>query len=301
LSTIAKTTESEAPTDLISGIGSEITVALDRWSAGQIDLTDLLVAAGLVVGAAIGGWLVRRLASRWTSEWDGTAATAGLVIGKLLSIAIYLLALGLVLEVLGFSLGPVVIIVLIVAVAAMMLRPLLSNLTGGLVLQLRSPIRPDDVIETNGIIGVVSEINTRTVVLVTGDGRTAQIPCRDVLEQTMVNFSTVGRRRSEMTFSVSEGTDVAALIDRLDETVASIGHVLQDPPPEAVVTGFDGSGLCVKVLFWHGPELWAERIARDRVGRAIAGLMESEPFALSDPTVVVRSSGPAPGGVGGEK
>lgn len=293
MSLLAQTTDStgEGQQDLLGEIGSEIKVVFDRWSAGQIGVTDLIIAAAIFAVAAVASFLVRRQVRRLTTHLDSSAATAGLVIGRLISLGIYLLAGGLALEVLGFTLGPVVIVALIIWAAVVFARPLMHDLNSGLDLQLRGSLRIGDLVETNGFIGTVGGVNTRSVILTTGDGKTVELPSREVAERALVNFSMLGRRRSTMTLSLPEGADVVEMIDTLHTAVEGVGHVLDEPPPEVVVAGFDGTRTSVSVLYWHSPELWAERVASDRVGRAVLESLEAEGFALSDPAVVVKEPG----------
>lgn len=283
----------EGQEDLLSEVGSDIRVVLDRWSAGQIGIYELLIAAGIVAVAALASWLVRRQARRLTSHLEAPAATAGLVIGRLASLGIYLLALALILEVLGFSLGPVVILVLVVWAAVVIAKPLMLDLNSGLILQLRGSLVVGDVIETNGIVGTIEGVNNRTVVVATGDGKTVEIPSREVLDNALVNYSTLGHRRSDLTLRLPEGVDVGDMADRLSDVVGRVGHVLEEPPPEVVVSGFDGTRTRVRVLFWHGPELWAERLACDRVARAVLDLRRDLDFSLADPAIVLKEPGPA--------
>jgi small-conductance mechanosensitive channel len=291
-----QSTEPSSDGDLVSEVGSEIKVTLDRWSAGQIGLSDFVVAGTIIALAALLAFVVRRLTRRWADKLEGSAATAGLVIGQLLSAAIYLVAVGLVLEVLGFGLGPVVMIVLVLAVGVMFLRPLISNMSSGLLLQLRSPFAPGDLVETQGITGVVEQVNTRTVILVTNDGRTAHIPSEDVLGHPLVNFSAIGRRRSTVTFQVPWGTDLSNVVAVAHDTVAQVVEVSEDPPPEVVISDFDGAHPCVKVLFWHGPEFATERRARDRVCHALVAALEGSDLALADPAIhVTTTAGSASG------
>ncbi len=292
ISLFAQSTEEQQ--GLLSELGSEFEVVIDRWAAGQIGITELLIGAAIVAVAAFGGWIVRRQAHRLTTDMEAPAATAGLVIGRLVSLAIYLLALGLILEVLGFSLGPVVIIVLIIWAAVIIAQPLMLDLNSGLILQLRGSLVAGDVIETNGIVGTSQEVNTRSVVLVTGDGKTAEIPSRVVLDQALVNFSTLGHRRSEMSLRLPESVDVDDITDRLLDIVKRVGHVFDEPPPEVVVSGFDGTQTSVTILFWHGPEIWAERLARDRVGRAVVDLLRKRELSLADPAIVLKDPGVPP-------
>lgn len=274
--------------DLLSEVGSELQVTLDRWSAGHIGLSDLVVAGAIAAAAALLAWVARRMIRRVTRNWEGPAEAAGVIIGQLLSVAVYLFATGLVLEILGFGLGPVIILLLIVVLIVLFLRPVVRNLSSGLLLQLGGTFAHGDLIETNGLLGVVEQFGTRTVVLVTNDGQTVHIPNHEVLGKPLVNYSSVGRRRSELTLRLPQGADVTALVERLADDLASLSDVLDDPAPEVVRAGFDGDQPLLRVLFWHGPELRDERGARDGVAGVVARLVDRREFSLTSTSIVIH-------------
>lgn len=288
---VAQETDTDLGSDVLSELESEVRVVVDRWSMGQVGWPDLLLSAGVVLGAAVAGYFARRLIKRATRDWEGPAAAAAAMIGQLVSVGIYLFAVALVLEILGFSLGPVLIVVLVVAVILVLLRPIVENLSSGLVLQLRGSCRPGDVMEIDDVIGVVDEVNTRAVVLVTGDGLTVHIPNNVVIGEKLTNYSKVGRRRSGLVLRLPGSTDVEGFAARVSEALAGVDGLLREPGPRVVVTGFDGAQLWVEVRFWHLPEFEAESIALDEVGRAMVDLFEVTEFAPADAATVVRSVG----------
>lgn len=81
-----------------------------------------------------------------TRQLDGPAAAAVALIGQIVSIGIYLFATALVLEVIGFAIGPAVIVVLLAVAILLLLRPIVQNLSSGLTLQMRGIYLAGDVI-----------------------------------------------------------------------------------------------------------------------------------------------------------
>jgi hypothetical protein len=86
----------QAPTpdgdDIGSVLGDQITVTLDRWSAGQLGLVDIVIA-GIIIGVAtLVGWIVRRVARRIGARRVGVARGAVEGLGQLISAGIVLLA-----------------------------------------------------------------------------------------------------------------------------------------------------------------------------------------------------------------
>ena len=118
--------------DLVSDVGTEIKVTLDRWSVGQLGLGDLVAALGVVAAGFVVAWLLRRLIRRGARNMSGAALVATGTVGKLAGAFVHLLAAALALEILGFSLGPILILILIAIVVLLLLRPMITNLSSGL-------------------------------------------------------------------------------------------------------------------------------------------------------------------------
>jgi small-conductance mechanosensitive channel len=275
--------------DLIDEVGAEIQVTLDRWSVGHIGWSEVIAAAVVFAAVAVVAWIMRRLVGRWTKDWEGPAAAAASLLGQVVSLGLYLFATAIALELLGFTVGPVLMIIALITVVFLFLQPVVRNLSSGFVLQLRGSLKPGDLVETGEVTGVVEEISTRAVVLSTNDGRTVHIPNNQFVDETLINYTTQGRRRSEMSMLLPERADVAEVAVRVTGALHGTTDVLKEPAPEVVVTGFDGAQPRLQVLFWHAPELAAERAARNRVGHALAGLARRDEVTLADPSIVVRA------------
>ena len=273
--------------DLASEVDSGIKVALDKWSIGQIGWPDFWLAIAVFAAAVLLAYLIRRLIKRSTRSLDGSAAAAIAVLGQMVSVGIYLFAIAIVLEVLGFTLGPVLIIALLVVVLLVVLRPIVQNLSSGLLLQLRGQCRPGDVVAIDGEVGTVEEVNTRAVVLATADGRTVLLPNDKVIADKLINYSRRGRRRSHITVMLPGDTDLDSMTQRVIELLMELPGVLGDPPPAVVVTGFGGTQIWADVQFWYSPEIEAEITARDQVGRALSRLANTD-FRLSDSSSIVH-------------
>lgn len=278
---------------LITEVENEVKVVLDRWSVGQLDWSDVWAAVAVLVVAVGAAFVVRRVIRRSTRSMDGAAASAVSMIGQIVSVGIYLFAVAIVLEILGFTLGPVLIIALLAVILLVVLRPVVQNLSAGLVLQMRGLCHPGDLVEVDGEIGVVREVNTRAVVLITADGRLISVPNEQVIATKLVNYSTENRRRSGIVVHVPGDTDVDALGSAVLAALHELPSVLDEPGSRMLVTGFDGGRTLVEVQFWHASSLDAETAARNAVGRSLRQLFETSEFTLSSPTVVVHSTDPS--------
>ncbi len=283
--------------DLATLVGDEIQVALDRWSVGQLDVGDLAVAGSIVVVGAVLAWAARRISKRTAHRTSGAARTATETAGLLVASSLLLLAGALALEVLGFSLGPILILVLVAVVALLLLRPLITNLSTGLLLQVRGAIETGDLVRTNGMLGVVDEINARSVVLDTSDGRRVHVPNSNVLNDTIENYSTRGRRRSSFDVIVGCDADLDGVATIIVDALAPVEAVLADPEPEVAVVGIAGRLIVVRVFVWHEPATATQRAAIDGAVRATLHAVRAGGHELDGPEWMALDT-PAAGATG---
>ena len=272
-------------------IAANVVQHLGRsWRFEASLLSWLQLAAGMqllhdeVRRAAYG---VRRITRRSGRELEATSATALNLIGQLISIGIFAFALAIALDVLGFTLGPVLILALLLFVLWVVFRPLIVNVSSGLFLQLRGYCRPGDVVGIDGETGVVDEVNARSVVLQTIDGRTVVLPNDKVIADKIVNFSRIGRRRSDLALRLPGDADLQLVTERVRNVLDGVPSVFADPPPRVVVTGFEGPQILVEVHVWRAPGLDDEIDVRDAVGRALRPLFATE-VTLADASSVVH-------------
>jgi small-conductance mechanosensitive channel len=187
----------------------------------------------------------------------------------------------------GFTLGPVIIVALLAAAVLLVLRPIVQNISSGLILQLRGSCLPGDVVEIAGETGVVQEINARAVVVTTIDGRTVLFPNDEVIAGKLINHSTLGIRRAHIEVRIPGDADIAGIDARIIEALALLPAVLDEPEPSVQVTGFDGRHMWVAVQFWSDPDPVGQEAARDQVGRALRDLFVAAELKLSETTIAI--------------
>jgi small-conductance mechanosensitive channel len=272
---------------LVSDVGSEIKVTLDRWSLGQLGVSDLLAAAAVIVAGFVVAWVVRRLIKRSTRHMTGVTLTAVGTVGKLVGALIHLLAAALALEILGFSLGPIFALLLIAIMVLLLLRPMITNLSDGLLLQLRGAVEAGDlVLAARDVLGVVQEITTRTTVIDTEDGRRVHVPNSDVLGDVIVNYTALGQRRSSFEIMVRYDEDLQLVMSTMRLALAQVDAIHTDPQPDLQVDRVVGRLVVIRVLVWHPPSLQAQREALDESTRGVLTDLRAAGIELDGPTLV---------------
>jgi small-conductance mechanosensitive channel len=213
----------------------------------------------LAVLAVIVGWLVSRAAARGTltvlSRLRGISAATRQKIARVVRYAIVLLAVGIALTFLGAPVQPLLTAGLIVAVVLVLaLRGISDNFAAGIVLQTRRPIEAGDLICVEDFLGVVQDINGRSVVLLTADGRRVHIPNSVALDSPLVNYSPARANRDEIEVrAMLEATDRDDLVRTIADTVAAVDGVDGDHPVQVLTVLDAPDRLTVRARFWRDP------------------------------------------------
>src|SRR4051794_34550024 len=153
----------------------DTTMVLDQSTLLQIALR---IGAALLV-YLIGRWLARRARRALQAALGKTAVAPSM--SRLLLLAAYY-AIMLVTAIIALALIGVPIdalltaALIVVVVVGLAFRQSISNLAATVLFLLFQPFRLGELIEANGAIGVVKEIQLFSTVLVSGDNREVTVP-----------------------------------------------------------------------------------------------------------------------------
>lgn len=260
----------------------------DALAPIHLDWVSVIVAIAVFVASVVVARLARQAVRRFAARLEGGSATALAAVARVVAYLIVVLGAAAALSVLGIDLLPLLGGLGIVAVVlAFALRPFLENLAAGLTLQVQRPIAPSDDVLLSGIEGRVREITARTVVLQTRDGKTAHIPNRRVLDDSIVNYSTIGRRRTDLDVGLAYGTDLAAAADILVAAAAATPGVLAEPAPQALVHVFADSTINAAVRYWHDPSIDATWLLRHDVALGVKRALDAAGIEIAFPQRVL--------------
>jgi len=202
----------------------------DVVSGTSLTASDVVLAIIVMVVA----WILARLARR------GVVSVLGRVQGVSLD--------------LGAPIQPILSAAIIVAVVAVLaLRGVADNFAAGVVIQTGRPMQLGDRIEALNYQGVVREMNGSSVVIETDDGRTVHLPNAKVLDNPLVNSSSISARRMEIQVHTPGTDDIDGTIEAILAAVAQVDGALADPAPVAVVSALDHDSISMIVRIWHDP------------------------------------------------
>jgi len=129
-------------------------------------------------------------------------------------------------------------------------RDITENFLASIFLSVQTPFRTNDVVEVNGITGIVQRMTIRSTVMMTFQGNHVQIPNSVIYKSTITNYTSNPNRRDDFTIGVGYDVDIAKAQQAVVEVLNSHPAVLQDPEPMVLATSLDASSINLKVYYW---------------------------------------------------
>lgn len=135
----------------------------------------------------------------------------------------------------------------------MALQGSLSNFAGGAIIMIFKPFKVGDLIETQGVFGEVQEIQIFNTRMLTPSNKTAFIPNGALSNGNVINYSTQGKFRVDLTIGISYNSDIKKAKKILLEVMSRDPNVLQDPAPTVSVRELADSAVNLAIRPWTKP------------------------------------------------
>lgn len=126
----------------------------------------------------------------------------------------------------------------------------LGNFAGGVLIMIFKPFKIGDLIEAQGEIGVVKEIEIFTTKLTGLSNKEIIIPNGSLSNGNIVNYTTEGTRRVDLVFSVGYDSDIKKTKEVLMNVLTSHPKILKDPMPSVTVLELADSSVNFAVRPW---------------------------------------------------
>lgn len=132
------------------------------------------------------------------------------------------------------------------------LQNIFSNFISGLILLFERPIQIGDVVEINGVLGLVTKINVRSTLVQTYSNASFIIPNSEFISNRVINWSHKDPYiKRDVTIGVAYGTDTEKVRTLLLEAADNVPEILNFPmAPNVSFINFGDSSLDFKVKFW---------------------------------------------------
>lgn len=126
----------------------------------------------------------------------------------------------------------------------------LSNFAAGILIIILRPFKVGDFVDMAGESGAVREIRIFTTELRTGDNKCVIIPNARVLASNIVNHSSTGSRRVDMTFGISYEDDIDQARELIRAVLAEQPLLLEFPETVIAVSELADSSVNLIVRPW---------------------------------------------------
>ncbi len=170
------------------------------------------------------------------------------------------------------------------------LQKLAANYVSGFVLLAERSVRIGDVVKVDGFEGRISDIKTRYTVIRSNTGRESIVPNEMLVTQRVESSSLADPQVAVISLvQVAYGTDLAALMPALVQTMASVPRVLTEPAPAVQLSQFAPDGLELTLVFWIGDPEHGQGNVRSDVNLAVLAALNERGVVIAYPQRVVRS------------
>lgn len=126
----------------------------------------------------------------------------------------------------------------------------LANFAGGALIMIFKPFKVGDLVEAQGEIGVVKGIEIFTTKLIGLSNKEIIIPNGSLSNGNIVNYTSQGTRRVDLTFGVSYDADIKQTKEVLMSVINKHSKVLKDPAPTINVSELADSSVNFAVRPW---------------------------------------------------
>ncbi|WP_396637585.1 mechanosensitive ion channel family protein [Maribacter sp. R77961] len=212
---------------------------------------------GAIVIYIIGSWIIKKLMKllrkgMTNQEYDKSlqkfllslakwALTIFLIITVISTLGVETTSLAAVIAAAGLAIG-------------LALQGSLSNFAGGVLIIIFKPYKIGDLVEAQGVLGSVKEIEIFTTKLVTPQNKLAIVPNGAMANGNIINYTAEGKMRVDTTVGVDYGSDIKKTKDVLLAMLKANPLVLEDPAPSVNVEELADSSVNLAVRPFCKPE-----------------------------------------------
>ncbi len=202
----------------------------------------------------------------WVTNWVAKLATKAMVrkgidvslqsfLASLISVGLKVLLLISVAGMLGIETTSFVAVLGAAGLAVgLALQGSLANFAGGVLTLVFKPYKVGDLIESQGQLGVVQEIQIFNTIILSPENKTVILPNGAVSNGNIINYSRHGNLRVDVTMGIAPDQDVDKAKAVIAEVYANFDKVLQEPAPSTNVLKIADGMVTLAVRPYATPE-----------------------------------------------
>ncbi|MFO6463853.1 mechanosensitive ion channel domain-containing protein [Jannaschia sp. KMU-145] len=277
-------------------VATRLDPVLDRFGdriaqfVAYLPLLLVAITAGLIVIAL--GWAF----ARWDAPWRRLAPNAFIadIYRMILRLAFVLAGVVVALDILNATailtglLGAAGIVGLAVGFAV---RDTVENFIASVMLSLRQPFRPNDMVEIEGSLGSVIRLTSRATILLDPDGNHLRLPNAVVFKAKIINYTRNAARRFGFSLGIDPNDDLAEAKRIGLATLEGLDFVQADPPPQVWVKEAGDSTITMEFYGWVDQSATNFMVARGEALRIVMAALTRANIGLPEPTYRLNLTG----------
>lgn len=279
------------------GTAAGVIETIDSWAIDlgsfHVSVWDALVFLAVIVAVYLAAWFLSKTARRLLRRLTKFDETQRLLAEKLVTIAVWAIAIMLGIDILGIDLTALAVFSGAFGLAiGFGLQKTFGNLIAGIILLMDRSIKPGDVIATTDAAGTLTfgqirKIGIRAVSLTTRDQKEYLIPNENLMVNQVENWSYSSKNvRIQVPVGVAYTCDIAEAERLMIEAAKGVPRVLVSPPPVAWLDKFGESSVDFVIHCWiNDPEEGVGNVRSEVLKRIWAAFREHGieiPFAQRD-------------------
>ncbi|MGK0179627.1 MAG: small conductance mechanosensitive channel [Nitrospinales bacterium] len=134
----------------------------------------------------------------------------------------------------------------------------LGNFAGSFLILAFKPFKTGDLVELDGRLGVVKEIQMFCTIITTPDNKTVILPNGPVANGTIVNLSHESIKRIDLTFGIGYSDNIEEAKKALQRVIDADSRILKEPSSMVAVSSLGDSSVNFVFRVWvKTEEYWA--------------------------------------------
>src|SRR6201999_2265547 len=196
--------------------------------------------------------LISKFIDTWLGRSGDLTPSAQVLISKLASIALIVVAVVIVLSSVGIDLSALTIFGGAIGVGlGFGLQKIVANFISGIILLVDKSVKPGDLVTIGDNSGRISAMKTRYISVAAGDGREFLIPNEDLVTQRVTNWTYTDKDTLvKIAFTTNYDADPRLVIRLAIETASTARRAMKNKPPGCLLPEFAEIGMKFSLTFW---------------------------------------------------
>lgn len=203
----------------------------------------------VIIGLRLIHWITKKVGK--IKYFDKLDTNLNSFLQSAVNITLHLLLIIAVCNVIGINTASLITVIASCGVAiGLAMQGALSNVAGGLMILLLHPFHVGDYVEVANVGGTVRGVSLFSTTVTTPDNKTVIVPNGSITSATIINYSSNGKRRVDMTFTAGYDVPVKLVKSTMMEVIKANHKILKDPEPFVRLTGQGASALEYTIRVW---------------------------------------------------